>query len=119
MGKNAYEDQGGIQVFIIFLHKVAVVLVGFTLEFIVEFDAGAAGGSKEVRKERWQCFKHGILQTGEEKHGQQKSRDGGTSIVHTLLDLWPRPPWCATRSREGESRLDRLQETGEVKSEQR
>jgi len=30
--KNTHEDQGGVQVFTVFLHKVAVVLVGFTLE---------------------------------------------------------------------------------------
>ena len=50
--KNTHEDQRGIQVFIVFLHKFAVVVVDFTLEFIVELDAGVFGGSKEVRKER-------------------------------------------------------------------
>ena len=66
---KSHEDQRGIQVFVVFLHKVTVVIVGFTLEFIVELDAGAARGSKDVRKERWQCLEHGILQTGEGRHG--------------------------------------------------
>jgi len=75
--KDTHEDQRGIQVFIVFLHKATVVVVGFTLEFIIELDARAAGGSKEVRKERWQRLEHGILQTGEERHGQPKLLDGG------------------------------------------
>ena len=49
--KDAHEDQGGVQVFIVFLHEVAVVLVGFSLKLVVELDAGAASRSKEVRKE--------------------------------------------------------------------
>ena len=39
--KDAHEDQAGVQVFIVFLHEVAVVLVGFSLKLVVEFDAGA------------------------------------------------------------------------------
>jgi len=50
--KNAYEDQGGVQVFVVFLHKVAVVVVSFSLGPVVELDAGAAGHPKEIRRER-------------------------------------------------------------------
>ena len=63
MGKNTHEDQRGIQIIIVFLRKVAVVFVGLALELVVEVDAWATGRSKEVWKERWQCFEHGILQT--------------------------------------------------------
>jgi hypothetical protein len=40
--RSTHEDQGGVQVLIVLLHKVAVVLIGFALEFVVEFAAGAA-----------------------------------------------------------------------------
>ena len=50
---DAYEYQRGVQVFVVFLHKVAIVLIGFTLEFIVEFEAGVVGGSQGVREKRW------------------------------------------------------------------
>lgn len=43
------------------LHKVAVMLAGFTPEFVIEFDAGAARGSKEVQTEKWQYLVHSIL----------------------------------------------------------
>jgi len=63
---DVYEDQGGVQVFIVLLHEVAVVLVGLSLKLVVELDAGAASRSKEIRKERWQCLEHCILQAGNE-----------------------------------------------------
>ena len=50
---STHEDQGGVQVLVVLLYKVAVILVGFALEFVAEFDASVARGSKEVRKERW------------------------------------------------------------------
>ena len=76
--KNTHEDQGGVQVFIILLHKVSIVPVGFTLKLVVEFDAGAAGSSKKVRNERWQRLEHCILQTGKQKRGKPKFGDGGS-----------------------------------------
>ena len=51
IAKNAHEDQCDIRVFIVFLRKVAIILVGFTLEPIVGLSVGTAGGSKQVRKE--------------------------------------------------------------------
>ena len=90
--KNTHEDQRGIQIFTVFLHKVTVVVVGFMLEFIVELDAGVVGGSKEVRKERWQRLAHGILQTGEERHGQPKFCGRGVPVGRTLFGLWLLPP---------------------------
>ena len=50
-GKNTHKDQRGVQVFIVLLHKVAVVPVGFTLELIVELATGAARCSVEVLRE--------------------------------------------------------------------
>jgi len=52
IARNAHEYQRSVQVFVVFLHKVAIILVGFTLEPIVGLSVGAAGGSKQVRKER-------------------------------------------------------------------
>ena len=83
--KNTHEHQGGLQVFIGYLHKVAIVLVGSTVEFVVEFDTGAAGSSEEVRKARWQCLEHAILQTGKQKRGKQKFGGGrGVSRTHAF-----------------------------------
>jgi hypothetical protein len=45
MQKKTHENQGGIQVFVVFLYEVAVVVVGFAIELIVELDAGVAIGS--------------------------------------------------------------------------
>jgi len=42
--KNAHEDQGGVQVF--------VVVVSFSLGPVVELNAGAADLPKEIRRER-------------------------------------------------------------------
>ena len=75
---NTHEDQGGIQILIVLLHKVTVVLVGFALELVVEFDTGAACRSKEVWKERWQRFEHSILQARNEKRGHQRVNDKQT-----------------------------------------
>jgi hypothetical protein len=47
--QQTHENQRGIQVFITFLYKGAVVVVDFALELIVELDAGAVG-SKKVGK---------------------------------------------------------------------
>jgi len=46
------KDQGGVLVFIVFLHEVAVVLVGLSLKLVVELDGGAASRSKEIQKGR-------------------------------------------------------------------
>ena len=51
-GENTHEDQRGVQIFVVFLNKVTVVLVGFTFELIIEFVAGVVGRSKEVWRER-------------------------------------------------------------------
>jgi len=67
--KNTHEDQRGIQVFVVFLDKVTVILVGFAFELVVEVIAGAVGCSKDVWKERWQRFEHSILQTRKERRG--------------------------------------------------
>ena len=56
-----HEDQGGVQALIALLHEFAVTLIGFTSEFVAEFDMGAARGSKEVQKERRQCLEHCIF----------------------------------------------------------
>jgi len=56
--KDAHEDQGGVQVFIVFLHEVAVVLVGFSLKLVIELNAGTASSPEEIRKERRQCLEH-------------------------------------------------------------
>ena len=53
---ETHEDQGGVQVFVVLLDKVAVILVGFALELVVELDPGTTGRSKEVRKEARQRF---------------------------------------------------------------
>ena len=44
--KETHKDQGGVQVFVVFLNKIAVVFVGFTLELIVELNTGVVGRSK-------------------------------------------------------------------------
>jgi len=83
---DAHEDQGGVQVFTIFLHEVAVVFAGFSLKLVVELDAGAASRPKEIRKERRQCLEHRILQAGRENNASVK--DWGRradSIRRTLL----------------------------------
>jgi len=57
-GKNTHEDQRGLQVFIVFLHKVTVVLVSLALKLIVELDTGASSRSRGGSwQERWQYFK--------------------------------------------------------------
>lgn len=61
MRKNAHKDKCGVQVFIVFLDKGTVIVVGCTLELIVELDAGVSG-SYEVWKGCQQCFKHGTSQ---------------------------------------------------------
>ena len=54
MGREAtHKDQGGVQVFVVFLHEIAVIFVGFALKLVVELETGAAGRSKEVWKEGW------------------------------------------------------------------
>ena len=58
---KTHKDQGGIQILIVLPHKVTVILVGFTLEFVVEFDASAARGSKEIWKEGRKCLEDRIL----------------------------------------------------------
>jgi len=75
---STHEDQGGIQILIVLLHKVTVILVGFALELVVELYATAACRSKKVGKERWQCFEHRILQSRNEKRGQQRVNDEKT-----------------------------------------
>ena len=80
-GKYTHEDQRGSQAFVVLLCKVAVVLVGFSLELVVELNARATGHSKEVGKERWQCFKHCIFQTRNEKRGRQRVEDEGKGSV--------------------------------------
>ena len=57
---STHEDQRGVQVPVVFLHEITVILVGFALGFVLGFDACAAWGSKEVRRERRQCFEHSI-----------------------------------------------------------
>ena len=52
-GEYTHEDQRGVQVFVVLLHEVAVILVRFALELVVELDTGAAGRSKEVWEEGW------------------------------------------------------------------
>ena len=44
-----------------FSQKVTVMLVGFALELVVELVAGATSCSKEVWKERCQCFQHRVF----------------------------------------------------------
>ena len=59
-----------------------------------------------------------ILQTGKQKRGKQKSRDG-ESVGRTLLGLRLLLPWCATRSRERSEEgfvLDGLRETRRAKN---
>ena len=60
--KNAHEDQRAIQVFIVFLDKVAVVIVGCTMKLIVELDGGVASRPEGGLKEGWECLKHSFLQ---------------------------------------------------------
>lgn len=52
MEKNSHKYQRATQVFIVFLDKVAVVIVGRAVEFIVELDGGATTRPEEVWKER-------------------------------------------------------------------
>ena len=52
-GKSTHKDQCGAHVFFVFLCKVTVILVCFTLELIVEPGAGAADFSNEIWKTRW------------------------------------------------------------------
>jgi len=63
---DAHEDQGGVQVFIIFVHEVTVVLIGFSLGLVIELDASAASHPEEAWKERWRCLEHHILLAGKE-----------------------------------------------------
>ena len=46
-----HEDQRGVQIFIVFLDKVAVILVGDMLELIVELIAGGFWCFREVLRE--------------------------------------------------------------------
>lgn len=53
-------------------------------EPVVELNAGAAGRSKGIWEEIWQCLKHNILQAGKEKRGQQMF-EGNELIGRTPL----------------------------------
>jgi len=70
--KNAHEDEGSVQVFAVFLRKVAVILVGYSLKLVVELDAGTADRPKEIRKERRQCVEHRSLRAGKESNASVK-----------------------------------------------
>jgi hypothetical protein len=70
--KGTHEYQGGAQVIVVFLDKVAVVIGGLALDLVVELDAGVGIRSKEVWKGLRQCFEHGLLQTGNENCNQQR-----------------------------------------------
>lgn len=52
-GQSTHEDQGGIQVFFVFAHKITIVLVGLALELVIELMAGSTGRSKQIWKESW------------------------------------------------------------------
>ena len=62
MRKSAHEDQRAGQIFIVFLDKVAVVIICCTLELVVELDAGVAVRPEDVWEDSLQCFKQSILQ---------------------------------------------------------
>ena len=51
MCESSTHEDYGIQAFMAFLRGVAVVLVGFMLELIVEFDAGGAVSPEERGRE--------------------------------------------------------------------
>lgn len=59
--EKTHEDQGSIQIFIMFLYEVVVILISFALEFTIEFIAGTTRHSEDVRKEGWQRLEHCIL----------------------------------------------------------
>ena len=72
---KTHGGQRGVRVLIIFLHKVAVMVVGFTLEFVVEFDTDGAGGSKRFGKRNGRAL--GIaLCVGKAKRGQLGAKGG-------------------------------------------
>ena len=48
---NTHKYQRVIQVFVAFLEKVAVVIVGYLVELIVEFNGRVAGRPQRTRKE--------------------------------------------------------------------
>ena len=76
--KNAHEDQRAIQVFIVFLDKVAVVIVGCTMKLIVELDGGVASRPEGGLKEGWECLKHSFLQAetiGSDQKGSKTERE--------------------------------------------
>ena len=62
-----------------------IILVGFALELVVKFVAGAASCSNEVRKERWQRLEHCILQTGNGKSDQRLEDKGKRGIYTRFL----------------------------------
>jgi hypothetical protein len=64
------------------------------LELVVEFDAGVAGSSEDVWEERWQRFKHGILQAGNEKHGHKRLKRGEASRTHAFWLMVVSPMMC-------------------------
>jgi len=67
--RNTHKDQRAIQVFVIFLDKVVVVIVGRTLELAVELDGWVAGRPEEARKESWQCLIQSVLQAENDGKG--------------------------------------------------
>jgi hypothetical protein len=86
-GGKAHKDQGGVQDPAVLLHEAAVVLVGYALELGVEADAGVTSRPKEVGKESWECFEHGILQTENEKRDQEGLETEEVELTgRTLLD---------------------------------
>ena len=97
--KNAHKDQCAIKIFVVFLDKVTVVIVGCALKFFIELDGGVAGRPKMARKESRQCFKHNILQAEDNRNRGWKrlKAEEGRSIRRTLLGRQLLPPLRATR----------------------
>jgi len=72
MRNNTHKDQCCIQVFVVFLDKVTVMVVGYAMELIVEVDVGVIGRPEEAWEDGWQCFKHGILQAENDEKAIRK-----------------------------------------------
>ena len=80
--EKTHECKRGTQVLVASLRKTVVVLVGFTLESIVEPDVDVADHSKEVRGEVLQCSEHSILRTEKKTRSGEVRRRREASWAH-------------------------------------
>lgn len=76
---NAHEYQGGVQVFVVLLNKVAIMVVSRTLELLVKLGARVTARPRGTRGKFLQRLLNGTLQTAScrRKRVHSKPEEGG------------------------------------------